>query len=73
MSNITKSATKLVLLFLVGVLGLLTVFVVVWSVIHDNISDLTTAIFAAFSGIVGVVVGYYFNNKGDQSQPFGGK
>lgn len=73
MKNITSSATKLVLLYIVLILGLLASFAVVWGIIHDNVNELTIAIVTSFTGIVGVVIGHYFNKPGDPTLPGGGK
>lgn len=73
MNNITGSATKLVLLFIVFILGMMALFAVVWGIVTNQVSEITTAIFASFSGIVGVVVGHYFNKPGDPTISGGGK
>ena len=73
MKNITSSATKLVLLYIVFILGMLATFAVVWGIIHDSVNELTIAIVTSFTGIVGVVIGHYFNKPGDPTLPGGGK
>jgi hypothetical protein len=73
MNNITQSATKLVLLYIVLILGLMTAFAVIWGIVTNSVNELTMAILASFSGIVGVVVGHYFNKPGDPTLPGGGK
>lgn len=72
-NKISNSATKLVLLYLVFILGLLTAFIVVWSTVTGNTNEMTSVVFAGFSGVVGVVIGHYFKSNGDPTLPFGGK
>lgn len=65
MSNITGSATKLVLLMLVGVLSLLSVISGIHDVWFGVFSEVTKVIFAAFSSALSGVLGYYFAYKGE--------
>jgi hypothetical protein len=71
MNDIIKSATKLVLLYLMFILGALSVFAGVWGIIKGTLEP--KEIITYFGSAVTFLLGYYFNSKGDTSQPFGGK
>lgn len=65
MKNITKSASKLVLLYVVLILGLITSFSVVWDITHGSFNELTKIILGVFSSSVTFLFGFYFGYKGD--------
>lgn len=73
MNNISNSATKLVLLFLVIVLGILTLMAGYHAIFTGDFNDACKAIFASFAGALTLLFGYYFNSKGDPNLPYGGK
>lgn len=72
-NNITNSASKLVLLFIVAILGLLALFSGVWAVIHGTFGDMEKTIIGLFGTAVTFVLGFYFGSKGDPSLPASGK
>jgi len=65
MKNITKSASKLVLLYVVFILGLLTMFAVCWDVTHGTFNEITKIIVGIFGSSVTFLFGFYFGYKGD--------
>lgn len=75
MNEITKSASKLVLLYLVLILGILALVAGIYSVVTGDFSDASKNILTAFAGAITFVFGFYFNSKGDPNNPtnFGGK
>jgi steroid 5-alpha reductase family enzyme len=73
MTNITSSASKLVLLFLVLVLGILALIAGYHSVMTGDYNDASKAILASFGGAIIYVFGFYFNSKGDSNLPNAGK
>jgi uncharacterized membrane protein HdeD (DUF308 family) len=73
MSKIMSSASKLVLLYLVAILGVLALIAGVHAVITGTFNDAEKAILVAFTGAVTFVFGFYFNSKGDPSEPHDGK
>lgn len=60
MKNLLSSPTKIVLLFLVGIMGLLTTIAVIFDIAHGTFSDLTVALLAIFVPSVTLVMGYFF-------------
>ncbi len=73
MNDIFKSASKIVLLALVAVLGLLSIVAGVVSIVTDNFGEASKVILLAFGNALTFVFGFYFNSKGDPNQTFGGK
>lgn len=73
MNNILGSASKLVLLYLVLILGILGLVAGVHSVLTGQFNDSEKAILVAFTGAVTFVFGFYFNSKGDPNLPNAGK
>lgn len=73
MNKITSSASKLVLLYIVAVLGLLALFAGVWSVAMGTFGEAAKIILALFGSAITFVLGFYFGSKGEPSEPFAGK
>lgn len=73
MNQIFNSASKLVLLYIVGILGILTLLAGGWSVITGTFGEAAKIILAAFGTSLTFVMGFYFGSKGDPSQPYAGK
>lgn len=73
MNKIFSSASKIVLLYIVLILGILALFSGVWSVIHNDLNETTKLIFGLFASCVTFVMGFYFNSKGDPDEPYAGK
>lgn len=71
--KISSSASKIVLLFLVGILGLMAMVAGIYSILTDTYGDAATIILIAFSNALSLVLGYYFNSKGDPTLPNSGK
>jgi len=69
MNNISKSASKLVLLYIVFILGLLALFAGGYSVITQTFSKAAEIILTAFTGAVTFLFGFYFGYKGEQRNP----
>ncbi len=69
MSRITSSASKLVLLYIVAIAGLLALVAGVWSIITGTFGEASKVILAAFSVVLNLVLGYYFAYKGDPIPP----
>lgn len=72
-NKILESASKMVLLYLVAILGILALIAGGWSIITGEYNDASKAVIVAFSGAVTFVFGFYFNSKGDSNVPNGGK
>lgn len=72
-NKITSSATKLVLLSVMGVLDILALFAGLWGVVTGNMSETIKVILALFVSVVSFLMGYYFGSKGDPTQQHGGK
>lgn len=72
MKNITSSASKLVLLYIVGILGLLALFAGCFAVATNTFGDATKTIVALFGNAVTFVLGFYFGYKGDTPPSSGG-
>lgn len=73
MNDISSSASKIVLLFLVFVLGVLALIAGYQSVMTGEFNDASKAILTAFTGALTFVFGFYFNSKGDPTKEYGGK
>lgn len=73
MKEIMSSASKLVLLFLVAILGILALVAGTHAILAGTFSDAEKAILTAFTGAVTFVFGFYFNSKGDPTLPNAGK
>lgn len=69
MNNITKSATKLVLLYIVGILGILALVAGVYSIITETFSEAAKVVIGSFTGSVTFLLGYYFGYKGETANP----
>ena len=65
MSNITKSASKLVLLYIVAILGVLSLVAGIFSVITGTFGEASKIILSAFGVALNFVLGFYFGYKGD--------
>lgn len=72
-NKIMGSASKLVLLFIVGILGTLALFAGVWSVKTGQFSEAAKELLSLFGTAVTFVMGFYFGSKGDPNQPYAGK
>lgn len=73
MNKILESASKLVLIYLVFILGILALVAGVMSVWTGDFNDASKAIITAFAGAITFVFGFYFNSKGDTTLPGQGK
>jgi hypothetical protein len=73
MKEIFTSASKIVLLYLVLILGILALFAGAHAVWTGQFNDAEKAILASFGGAITFVFGFYFNSKGDPSLPNAGK
>jgi len=71
MDNLTKSASKLVLLYLTIILGILALAAGIIGLIKGTLDP--KELITIFAMNIALVLGYYFNSKGDPSQPYGGK
>lgn len=65
MNKIFGSASKLVLLYIIAILGLLSLFAGAWSVATGTLSEAAKIILAAFGVALNFVLGFYFGYKGD--------
>lgn len=72
MNNISQSALKIVLLFLIALLGLTTAFSVVWDVTHGGYSDITKILLGSFTAAITLVLGYYFGSPNSNGEDNGG-
>ncbi len=61
--KILTSATKVVLLYMVFVLGILASFSVGWDVVHNQFGEVTKVVLAAFSSAVTFLFGHYFGSR----------
>lgn len=68
MKNITSSASKLVLLYIVMILGILGLVAGIYSVVTQSFGEASKIILSAFGVALNFVLGFYFGYKGD-SQP----
>lgn len=73
MNNITSSASKLVLLYIIAILGILSLFAGVWSIATGTFGEAAKIILALFGTANSFVLGFYFGSKGESNQPFAGK
>lgn len=73
MSDITKSASKLVLLYIVGILGVLALVAGIYSLTTETFSEAAKIVLGSFTGSVTFLLGFYFGSKGDPNQPYAGK
>lgn len=73
MNRILESASKMVLLYLVAILGILALIAGGWSIITGEFNDASKQILVAFAGAITFVFGFYFNSKGDSTLPGQGK
>ena len=73
MSEIMKSASKIVLLWIVGILGILALIAGIYSVITGTFGEAAKIILNAFGSALTFVLGFYFGSKGDPAQPYAGK
>lgn len=73
MNRIFESASKMVLLYLVFILGILALAAGGVSVWTGDFNDASKAILASFGGAITFVFGFYFNSKGDPNLPGQGK
>ena len=71
MSEIFKSASKLVLLYIVLILGILTLTAGVLGIVKGTLEP--KEIIVLFSTALNFVLGFYFGSKGDPTQPYAGK
>ena len=71
MSELLKSASKLVLLYVVLILGILSAFAGVWGIIKGTLEP--KEIIGLFGTALTFVLGYYFGSKGDPTKPYGDK
>ena len=68
MKNITSSASKLVLLYIVMILGILGLVAGIYSVVTQSFGEASKIILSAFGVALNFVLGFYFGYKGD-NQP----
>lgn len=66
MENIIRSASKLVLLFLVGVLGVLAMVAGGHGVVAGTFNEAEKLILTTFAGAITFVFGFYFGYKGEE-------
>jgi len=67
MKNITSSASKLVLLYIVMILGILSLVAGIWSVVTGTFGEASKIILSAFGVALNFVLGFYFGYKGDST------
>ena len=65
MSKITSSASKLVLLYIVFILGMLALVAGIFAVVTNNFAEASKTILELFGSAVTFVLGFYFGYKGD--------
>ena len=70
-SEILNSATKLVLLYLIFILGTISLFAGIWDIVHAQFSEVTKIILALFGSVVNFVAGYYFSEREKSPVPIG--
>ena len=71
MGDILSSASKLVLLFVVFILGITAAFAAVWGIVHSTLDP--KELVTQFGTAVTFVLGFYFGSKGEPSSPMAGK
>lgn len=67
MKNITHSASKLVLLYIVAIIGILALIAGAYSILTNTFGEASKIILASFGTVLTLVLGYYFGYKGDNS------
>lgn len=72
MSEITKSASKVVLLAIIAVLCIITLVAAIVGVVRGSLEPVKDII-SLFGSALSFVLGFYFGSKGDPSQPYAGK
>lgn len=65
MNKIFSSASKLVLLYIILILGLLALVAGIFSVITGSFTEASKVILGAFGVALNFVLGFYFGYKGD--------
>lgn len=65
MKKITQSASKLVLLYIISILGLLALIAGGYSVFTNTFGEASKIILASFGVALNFVLGFYFGYKGD--------
>lgn len=71
MNNIISSASKLVLLYVVGILGLIGAFAAIWGITQGTLDP--KEITSLFGTALTFVLGFYFGSKGEPSVTMAGK
>lgn len=71
--KILESASKICLLSMVAVLNVLALVAGIHGVLAGTFSDIEKTVLAAFVAQITFIFGFYFNSKGDETQPYGGK
>lgn len=66
MNKITSSATKLVLLYITFILGLMTMYTVGLSIFRQTLNP--ELVWGAFASFLGFLAGYYFRNGNTQPE-----
>lgn len=72
MNEITKSASKVVLLAIIAVLCILALVAGIVGVVRGSLEPVKE-ILSLFGSALSFVLGFYFGSKGDPSQPYAGK
>ena len=63
--NILSSATKIVLLYIIFILGILALAAGMVSIITGEYTEIAKAVLSLFGGVISYVMGYYFGSKGE--------
>lgn len=71
--NIFNSATKIVLLYIIFILGILTLAAGLNSIFTGEYTEIAKAVLALFGGVISYVMGYYFGSKGETGSAGNGK
>lgn len=69
MNNITSSASKLVLLYIVAILGVLALMAGGYSIFTNTFGEASKIVLGAFGVALNFVLGFYFGYKGDINKP----
>jgi len=69
--EILKSASKLVLLFVVFILGILSMFAGIYGIVKGTLEP--KEIIGLFGTAMTFVLGFYFGSKGETNLPYAGK
>ena len=64
---IFRSATKIVLLYMVFILGAIVAFATTWDVTHGQFGEVTKVILAAYTSAITFLFGYYFGSKNKET------